>query len=173
MKEVRKLKERGKGKKAAGTNSRKKPVATGKLAKEAGVPVEVLPPEDRPRTKQDLIPRDEFGRFKKGYNPTALGFRPKDTRPNQGRRRVLEIFDRVVGEDGHCEMLEVEMRRYIEDHGMIAFYKEFIFPLIPKEMILKNLSGMKDMPTSVSFNFGPRTTATNLSSQDSEDLYNE
>lgn len=103
--------------------------------------------------------RNADGSFKKGFNPRALGIdnTPKD--PNKrgsGRRRVLSVFDRIVGEEGHLELLELEIRKYIQDHGMLAFYQHYIFPLTPKEMVLTTIGIDQSVPTQINFNFKPR-----------------
>jgi hypothetical protein len=95
------------------------------------------------------------GQFAKGYAPQTLGLGTKKGGPGAGRRRVLDLFDRIINEAGHQEMLELEIRAFIEKHGMMTFYREYIFPLIPKEMVMTNIDAGK-LPTAVNFNFVPR-----------------
>jgi hypothetical protein len=81
------------------------------------------------------IPRNSSGKFQKGYNPRSYGVDPNKNRNIGGRRRILEVFDRVVGEAAHLELLEVEIRYAIQKTSMLDFYSTYILPLIPKEMV--------------------------------------
>jgi len=116
-------------------------------------------PKQKPGSKDfSLIPRQPNGAFAKGYSPVdfgVLGLGGPRKGKQGGRAKILSLFDRIVGEAGHQHLLETELRAYIGEYGMLAFYQNYIFPLIPKEMVVKNLAG-DSAPTAVNFNFIPR-----------------
>jgi hypothetical protein len=115
-------------------------------------------PDSAPASRADaiaLIPRGKGGRFEKGYSPQSLGLGNKKGGPGAGRRRVLDLFDRIINEEGHQMALEIEIRAYIEKRGMLSFYEHYIFPLIPKEMVMTNIDAGK-APTAINWNFVPR-----------------
>lgn len=111
-------------------------------------PVKAKPTSARPAskraTKDNLeaktpeLPRQSGGRFAKGYCPHAYGISNKKS-PDKigGRKRILSLFDRIIGENGHMEALEVEIRKCIDQKGMLYFYQTYILPLIPKELAIK------------------------------------
>lgn len=90
--------------------------------------------------KSDRIPRQGGGRFAPGYSPHAYGYSNKKS-PDKigGRKRILTLFDRIIGEEGHMQALEVEIRKCIDQKGMLYFYQTYILPLIPKELAVKAL----------------------------------
>lgn len=64
------------------------------------------------------------------------------------------MFDRIVGEAGHQEALETEIRRLIADHGMLWFYQNYIFPLLPREAAAKILGvGADGEPATMTLKF--------------------
>jgi len=88
----------------------------------------------------DDIPRNANGQFGKGYHPRRHGVDPDRNRNVGGRRRILMVFDRVVGEECHLGRLETEIRKRISDVGMLEFYRTYVLPLLPKEMIVSALN---------------------------------
>lgn len=102
----------------------------------------VKPKKVEPLKKEVLeaIPRSNGGRFGKGYNPHALGICNRKPDNKMGRKRILELFDRIVAEDGHMSALEVEIRKVIDQKGMLYFFQQYVQPLIPKDLSLKVMS---------------------------------
>lgn len=94
-----------------------------------------------PKTKSiEDIPRKKNGQFEKGYSPRKHGVNPEKNRNVSGRRRILMVFDRVIGEERHLGKLETEIRREISNVGMLEFYRQYILPLLPKEMVVSALN---------------------------------
>ncbi len=105
--------------------------------------------------------RNSDGTFKPGFNARAFGVNPNPPKQS-GRRRILSLFDRIVGEEAHLDLLELEIRKYIESQGMLAFYQHYVFPLIPKEMVLTTVGIDSTVPTEINFNFTPRKKAVDI-----------
>jgi hypothetical protein len=97
-------------------------------------------PRTVPVRKGGGEPRNNDGFVNAQFRSTGDRKPPPPPKTWGGRRNCIRLIDKVANETSHRERFEEEMREFIGDHGMMAFYREWVFPLIPKDMVLKMMA---------------------------------
>ena len=49
-----------------------------------------------------------------------------------GRKKVLNLFDKIIGDEGRLDKLRIALIEAF-DKNPLSFYKQYIFPLLPKD----------------------------------------